>query len=60
MRDEDTLVVWIFGAICMIVTVGSFFIGWVIAHSTVARECERLNGFYVGNEVYECKAKGLK
>lgn len=33
-------------------------VGYVVAHSVIARECERLGGFYVGNTVYECKAKG--
>ena len=28
--------------------------GWVLAHNTVALECERLNGFYVGNSTYQC------
>jgi hypothetical protein len=27
------------------------------AHQEVARECERLGGFYVGKTVYECKVK---
>ena len=27
------------------------------AHSEVARECDRLGGFYVGDQVYECKRK---
>lgn len=31
-----------------------FFLGWVYAHHTVADECERLGGFYVGKTTYEC------
>lgn len=27
------------------------------AHSEVARECDRLGGFYVGDQIYECKRK---
>lgn len=30
-------------------------IGYIHAHYTVAMECERLSGFYVGNKVYECQ-----
>jgi hypothetical protein len=29
-------------------------IGWIYAHSVVARECERLGSFYVGDSVYKC------
>lgn len=36
---------------------GMFFSGWVFGRVTVANECERLGGFYVGNAVYECKPK---
>ena len=31
--------------------------GWVIAHKTIASECKRLGGFYVGDEVFDCKLK---
>ena len=31
--------------------------GWFDAHSTVARECERLGSFYVGDVVYVCSPK---
>ena len=34
------------------------FIGWMVAHSTVAHECKQLGGFYVGTTVYECNVKG--
>ena len=30
---------------------------WAIAHSEIARECEKLGAFYVGNKVFECKRK---
>ena len=26
-------------------------------HVAIARECERLGGFYVGDKVFECKLK---
>jgi len=32
----------------------SYFLGDAIAHSTIATECERLGGFYVGNKTYKC------
>lgn len=28
--------------------------GWIAAHHTVAAECERLGGFFVGQKVYKC------
>lgn len=28
--------------------------GWIDAHRTIARECERLGGFYVNNKTYKC------
>lgn len=31
---------------------------WAMAHSTVAKECEKLGSFYVGDKVYDCKLKG--
>lgn len=30
---------------------------WAMAHSEVARECEKLGAFYVGDKVFECKRK---
>ena len=33
------------------------FVGWVNAHSIVAKECERLGAFYVGNVTYSCQIK---
>lgn len=32
-----------------------YFWGWVGAHAEVARECERLGKFYVGDKVFECR-----
>lgn len=31
-----------------------YYFGWVYAHITVAAECERLGGFYVGKKIYKC------
>lgn len=28
--------------------------GWTFAHKTVAIECDRLGGFFVGDKVYRC------
>ena len=33
---------------------------WAMAHSEVARECEKLGAFYVGDKVFECKLKDGK
>ncbi len=35
------------------VILGSW-IGWNAAHVTVAAECERLGGFFVGKQVFKC------
>ena len=32
----------------------AFGVGWVYAHQVVAKECERLGGFYVGKKVFKC------
>ncbi|MCO6556025.1 hypothetical protein [Gilliamella sp. BG6] len=34
-----------------------FFIGYGVAHSEISTECQKLNAFYVGNVVYECRVK---
>jgi len=33
-----------------------FAFGWIIAHNEVAKECDKLGKFYVGDTVYECKS----
>jgi len=33
------------------------FIGYVSAHNMIATECEKLNGFYVGNKTFICDSK---
>jgi hypothetical protein len=40
-------------ASCMAACFG-LLIGWASAHETVAKECERLGGFYVNKTVYKC------
>jgi hypothetical protein len=39
----------------LVALLGGILLGWISAHETVAAECDRLNGFYVGTKVYECK-----
>lgn len=48
------------GIIGAIVLVCVFCFGWVHAHNSIAKECEKLGGFYIGNTVYECKAVSKK
>jgi hypothetical protein len=31
-----------------------WLIGWLVAHRCIARECERLGGFYVDNKTFKC------
>jgi len=39
----------------------AYYIGWLRAHHTVAAECERLGGFYVGPKTFRCvKVEGSK
>lgn len=35
----------------------SSLMGWVGGHSAVAKECQLLGSFYVGDTVYECRVK---
>lgn len=39
------------GLICLIV---GWLAGWLIAHKTVAVECERLGGFYYNEKTFKC------
>ena len=34
------------------------FLGWLFAHAGIARECERLGGFYVGPKIFQCDRVG--
>lgn len=40
------------------IAAGGYALGYVMAHQEVARECERLGGFYVGPKTYSCQIKG--
>jgi hypothetical protein len=53
MKDSEGLLVC-----ALIAALGLILaLAWALAHSTVARECERLGAFYVGDKVYECRLK---
>ena len=45
---------WILGLICGVA------LGWAWAHTTIASECDRLGGFYVGERVYKCERIEVK
>lgn len=34
--------------------------GWVYAHTAIAGECKKLGGFYVNDEVFECRLQTNK
>lgn len=41
-------------AIGIIIGLAGFVVGWVFAHETISKECDRLGSFYVGSKVYQC------
>ena len=41
----------------ILITLIGFWIEWASAHTTVAKECDKLGAFYVGDKVYECRRK---
>lgn len=41
----------------VITTVAAFILGWLISASVIGRDCNKLGSFYLGNTVFECKAK---
>jgi len=43
----------------LVLTLGGI-LGWAGAHATVATECDRLGGFYVGGKTYVCAQKGAQ
>jgi len=45
---------WLAALIAFVCYVIGFSLGRSEAHSTIARECERLGGFYVGKKIYKC------
>jgi uncharacterized membrane protein YccF (DUF307 family) len=55
MRDWDTwesvrmdLIMWLLALLV------GWWLGWAHAHSTVAKECRRLGGFYVNGSTFKC------
>lgn len=46
--------------VCVLMIVFGSVIGWLFAHEVVANECRKLEGFYVGNTTFACKAKETK
>ena len=45
------MTIWLSALVSVMV---GYWIGYAGAHADVARECERLGGFYVGKAVYKC------
>ena len=41
----------------VVTTVAAFILGWLISASVIGRDCSKLGSFYLGNTVFECKAK---
>lgn len=54
MMFTDIEIFWrnVMGWILILLT--GWLFGWIHAHYTVARECEKLGAFYVGSSVYHC------
>lgn len=48
------------GFIITVVLAFAFGLGWGICHNTIANECDKIGAFYVGDRIYECKAKQTK
>lgn len=64
MRDDEKTLsdyplgsVFLLGVFLVMVFWAAVFLGWAVAHNTVAKECQKMGSFYVGDTVYECKAK---
>jgi competence transcription factor ComK len=47
--------IWVSALIVLCFIAAGF--GNAVGHSTVARECERLGAFYVGNKTFTCHLK---
>lgn len=45
------MIILFIGLLCLLV---GYRAGYEIAHMTIARECERLGGFYVDSKTYKC------
>lgn len=48
---------WFIVLLTILTFLFGYRIGWISAHSEVARECERLGSFYVGDRVFICTVK---
>lgn len=57
IEKETNFGIWLIGVLTASIFVITFIMGWITAHSTIARECTKLGAFYVGDKVYECKVK---
>lgn len=57
IEKETNFGTWLIGFLTAVMFVLTFIYGWIIASSTIARECNKIGGFYVGDKVYECKVK---
>lgn len=49
---------FLFSLLLMTTGLSGWGLGYVMAHNEMARECERLGGFFVGPKVYSCQIKG--
>lgn len=38
----------------ILIALAGCLVGWLYAHFTIATECKRLGGFYVGKTVFVC------
>lgn len=57
-KSKDASIgLWWLGVLTTIMLVITFIFGWIVAHNTVASECNKLGAFYVGSMVYECRVK---
>ena len=45
------------GFFSAIVLVCVFALGWAVSATTIKHDCDKLNSFYVGQNVYDCKIK---
>ena len=55
MLDELIVIVFIIFAAYMFA-----LCGYAYAHDTVATECQKLNAFYVGDKVFDCRVRENK
>jgi len=61
MTEDLDFVSGVLVSLAVIVLLSIFFVaGWGFAHSTIAIECKKLGGFYVGDTVFQCSAASEK